>query len=84
LLREKPSLPNTKKVQLKEIIDLSICKDHRFIIWCVAGNLSMLSYFVPAFFLPTHATKIGLSPNQGSILVAVFSAVNVLGRIMSG
>lgn len=83
-MREKPSMPNTKKVQLKEIIDLSICKDHKFIIWCIAGNLSMLSYFVPAFFLPSHATKIGLSPNQGSILVAVFSAVNVLGRIISG
>ncbi|GAN02212.1 MFS general substrate transporter [Mucor ambiguus] len=84
LLKEKPNLPNAKKVQLKEMINLSICKDHKFIIWCIAGNLSMLSYFVPAFFLPSHATKIGLSPNQGSVLVAVFSAVNVLGRIISG
>ncbi|CAO0797602.1 unnamed protein product [Mucor circinelloides] len=84
LLREKPNMPNVKKVQLKEMINLSICKDHKFIIWCIAGNLSMLSYFVPAFFLPSHATKIGLSPNQGSVLVAVFSAVNVLGRIISG
>ncbi|KAL9557227.1 hypothetical protein PS6_001939 [Mucor atramentarius] len=84
LLKEKPNMPNVKKVQLKEMINLSICKDHKFIIWCIAGNLSMLSYFVPAFFLPSHATKIGLSPNQGSVLVAVFSAVNVLGRIISG
>ncbi|CEP16503.1 hypothetical protein [Parasitella parasitica] len=84
LLREKPGIPNAKKIQLKDMIDLSICKDRKFIIWCIAGNLSMLSYFVPAFFLPSHATKIGLSPNQGSILVAVFSAVNVLGRIISG
>ncbi|KAK4514594.1 Guanine nucleotide exchange factor for Cdc42p [Mucor velutinosus] len=84
LLKEKPNMPNAKKVQLKEMINLSICKDHKFIIWCVAGNLSMLSYFVPAFFLPSHATKIGLSPNQGSVLVAIFSAVNVLGRIISG
>ncbi|CAO3653572.1 unnamed protein product [Mucor fragilis] len=84
LLKEKPSMPNAKKMQLKEMINLSICKDHKFIIWCIAGNLSMLSYFVPAFFLPSHATKIGLSPSQGSVLVAVFSAVNVLGRIISG
>ncbi|KAI8636676.1 major facilitator superfamily domain-containing protein [Parasitella parasitica] len=84
LLREKPGMPNAKKTQLKDIINLSICKDRKFIIWCIAGNLSMLSYFVPAFFLPSHATKIGLSPSQGSMLVAVFSAVNVLGRIISG
>lgn len=84
LLREKPGLQNTKKTQLSEIIDLSICKDIKFVIWCIAGNLSMISYFIPAFYLPSHATKIGLSPSQGSVLVAVFSAVNVIGRILSG
>ncbi|ORZ19888.1 major facilitator superfamily domain-containing protein, partial [Absidia repens] len=67
-----------------DVIDFSICKDPKFIIWCVAGNLSMMAYFIPAFFLPSHATKLGLSPSQGSLLVAVFSAVNVIGRVMSG
>lgn len=84
LLREKPGLHNAKKTQLKQIVDISIFKDRNFIIWCVAGNLSMMSYFIPAFYLPSHATKIGLLPSQGSLLVAVFSAVNVLGRILSG
>jgi MFS family permease len=84
LLREKPGAHKVKKTNLKEIIDLSVCKDKKFIIWCIAGNLSMMSYFVPAFYLPSHATKIGLSPSQGSVLVAVFSAVNVVGRILSG
>ncbi|KAI9477776.1 MAG: major facilitator superfamily domain-containing protein [Benjaminiella poitrasii] len=85
LLKEKPGTTNTtKKTKLKEIVDLSVCKDSKFIIWCLAGNLSMLSYFVPAFYLPSHATKIGLTPSQGSVLVAIFSAVNVIGRIISG
>ncbi|KAI8087855.1 major facilitator superfamily domain-containing protein [Gilbertella persicaria] len=87
LLREKKSkLPGnaTKKFQLANMMDMSICKDSNFIIWCIVGNLSMLSYFIPAFYLPSHATKIGLKPSQGSTLVAVFSAVNVLGRIFSG
>jgi hypothetical protein len=44
----------------------------------------MLAYFVPAFYLPSHATKIGLTPSQGSILVSSFSAVNVIGRVISG
>lgn len=84
LLKEKPSAKKVKKTQLSDIVDLSLCKNSNFMIWCVAGNLSMLSYFIPAFYLPSHATKIGLSPSQGSVLVAVFSAVNVIGRIISG
>lgn len=84
LLREKPGAQKAKKTNLKEIVDLSVCKDKKFIIWCIAGNLSMMSYFIPAFYLPSHATKIGLLPSQGSLLVAIFSAVNVVGRILSG
>ncbi|CEG69104.1 hypothetical protein RMATCC62417_05242 [Rhizopus microsporus] len=84
LLKESPHMPKTKKKSLKEMVDTSVCKDVNFIIWCISGNLSMLGYFIPAFYLPSHATKIGLRPSQGSILVAAFSAVNVIGRIMSG
>ncbi|KAL4210827.1 MFS general substrate transporter [Rhizopus microsporus] len=84
LLKESPHMPKTKKKSLKEMVDTSVCKDVNFIIWCISGNLSMLGYFIPAFYLPSHATKIGLRPSQGSILVAAFSAVNVIGRIISG
>lgn len=84
LLKERPNAKNTKKVRLSEIIDFSVCKDSKFFIWCIAGNLSVMGYFVPVFYLPTHATKIGLSPTQGSVLISVFSAINVLGRILSG
>ncbi|CAO3659970.1 unnamed protein product [Rhizopus stolonifer] len=84
LLKESPNMPKPKTRELKSMIDTSICKDKTFIIWCISGNLSMLGYFIPAFYLPSHATKIGLRPSQGSILVASFSAINVLGRIMSG
>jgi MFS family permease len=84
LLKEKKPAISPKKANYRNMLDLSVCKDPKFIIWCVAGNLSMLSYFIPAFYLPSHATKIGLKPSQGSILVALFSAVNVAGRIISG
>ncbi|ORZ09610.1 major facilitator superfamily domain-containing protein, partial [Absidia repens] len=68
----------------RNVIDFKICKDSKFIIWCIAGNLSMMAYFVPVFYLPSHATKLGLLPSQGSMLVAVFSAVNIIGRVLSG
>ncbi|KAI9267807.1 major facilitator superfamily domain-containing protein, partial [Sporodiniella umbellata] len=85
LLKENPnSNPNKEKKKICSVIDTSICRDILFIIWCVSGNLSMMGYFIPAFYLPSHATKLGLSPSQGSVLVASFSAVNVLGRIISG
>ncbi|KAI8379759.1 major facilitator superfamily domain-containing protein [Radiomyces spectabilis] len=86
LLREKPKTQICPKstVQMRNIVDFSVCKDFKFIIWCIAGNLSMMAYFIPAFYLPSHATKLGLSPSQGSVLVAMFSAVNVIGRVLSG
>jgi hypothetical protein len=84
LLKESPTILTTKKKSFRNMIDTSICKDTTFIIWCISGNLSMLAYFVPAFYLPSHATKIGLTPSQGSILVSSFSAVNVIGRVISG
>ncbi|KAI8061246.1 major facilitator superfamily domain-containing protein [Thamnidium elegans] len=84
LLKEKPSTVPKKKLNFNAILDFSVCKDPKFVIWCIAGNLSIMAYYIPVFYLPTHATKIGLSPTQGSALVAVFSAINVFGRIFSG
>lgn len=84
LLKEKPNTVPKKKLNFNAILDFSVCKDPKFVIWCIAGNLSIMAYYIPVFYLPTHATKIGLSPTQGSALVAVFSAINVFGRIFSG
>ncbi|KAI8092883.1 major facilitator superfamily domain-containing protein [Halteromyces radiatus] len=82
-LNNKAELESVKKsIRWSDVVDFSICKDSKFVIWCVAGNLSMMAYFIPAFFLPSHATKLGLTPSQGSLLVAVFSAVNVIGRVI--
>ncbi|KAI8066797.1 major facilitator superfamily domain-containing protein [Gongronella butleri] len=82
LLKEKEV--HKVPLRLRHVIDIGLCKDVKFVIWCIAGNLNMLAYFIPAFYLPSHANKLGLLPSQGSTLVAVFSAVNVVGRILSG
>ncbi|ORX59712.1 MFS general substrate transporter [Hesseltinella vesiculosa] len=82
LLKEKEA--DKSPLRLRHVIDIGLCKDLRFVIWCVAGNLNMLAYFIPAFYLPSHTTKLGLPPSQGSMLVAIFSAVNVVGRVFSG
>ncbi|KAG0173312.1 hypothetical protein DFQ28_006025 [Apophysomyces sp. BC1034] len=53
LLKEKPEKMTSKgSIRIREIIDLSICKDRSFLIWCIAGNLSMMAYYIPAFYLP--------------------------------
>jgi hypothetical protein len=61
LLKEKKVKKNEgeeagvgKKPMMKwrDVIDFSIFKDSKFIIWSIAGNLSMMAYFIPAFFLP--------------------------------
>jgi hypothetical protein len=84
LLKENPKMPKAKSKRIRHMIDTSVFNDANFIIWCISGSLSMLGYFIPVFYLPSHATKLGLLPTQGSVLVASFSAVNVVGRIFSG
>ncbi|EIE89981.1 hypothetical protein RO3G_14692 [Rhizopus delemar RA 99-880] len=79
-----PKMPKAKSKRIRHMIDTSVFNDANFIIWCISGSLSMLGYFIPVFYLPSHATKLGLLPTQGSVLVASFSAVNVVGRIFSG
>ncbi|KAI8352062.1 major facilitator superfamily domain-containing protein [Blakeslea trispora] len=85
LLREKKKKEEEDvKVEPKPSIDLSICRNSKFIVWCVVGNLSYMSYYIPAFYIPSHATKLGLRPSHGSLLVSVFSGANVFGRLFSG
>lgn len=41
-----------RSTRWKDMIDFSICKEANFIILCLAINLSIMAYFVPAYFLP--------------------------------
>ncbi|KAI9263145.1 major facilitator superfamily domain-containing protein [Phascolomyces articulosus] len=83
LVRDRKPLSKQRK-KLSEIIRLDIFKNKNFRIWGLGALVQMLGYYIPFFFLPSYATWLGLSSDQGSSLVAVSSALNFVGRILAG
>lgn len=82
LIKERKKRPTTKS--LKDIFDLSVFKDMNFILWMCGSVISLMGYFIPYFFIPSHATYLGLSASQGSTLIAIMSACNFVGRVLVG
>lgn len=80
--RNPPAVRNRKK--LSQIVNFAVLKDTNFVLFCIASNVGLFGYFVPYFFLPSYASYLGLSASQGSALVAVSSACNFVGRVITG
>lgn len=80
--RNPPATRTRKK--FSQIINFSVCKDVNFLLFSVASDIGLFGYFIPYFFLPSYATYLGLSASQGSALVAVSSACNFVGRVVTG
>ncbi|KAI7852490.1 major facilitator superfamily domain-containing protein [Circinella umbellata] len=75
---------NESKVELKEIFDFKIMKDPSFVLWCIADIFMEAAYYVPYFYLPSHATYLGLSSSQGSALISIVSGMSFVGNLISG
>ncbi|KAL9544195.1 hypothetical protein MBANPS3_007744 [Mucor bainieri] len=80
--RNPPAVRNRKK--LSQIVNFAVLKDTNFVIFCIASNIGLFGYFVPYFFLPSYASYLGLDESKGSALVAVSSACNFVGRVITG
>ncbi|KIW90427.1 uncharacterized protein Z519_09072 [Cladophialophora bantiana CBS 173.52] len=65
-------------------LDLSLFKNLPFTAIFCAGAVGTFALFVPPFFLPLIAQRIGLSPSTGAGLVGAFNACTAVGRFVSG
>ncbi|KAI8147825.1 major facilitator superfamily domain-containing protein [Fennellomyces sp. T-0311] len=83
LVKDRNPLPKERK-KISDIIKLDVFKNKNFCIWIAGACIQMFGYYIPYFFLPSYATWLGLSDSEGSSLVAVSSAINFVGRILSG
>ncbi|ORX53053.1 MFS general substrate transporter [Hesseltinella vesiculosa] len=84
LIREKNPSKERKRKRLSDIFHFDVLKDANYVIYSVASVIGLLGYFVPYFYLPSYAGHIGLTSQQGSVLVAVASACNFFGRCLMG
>jgi nitrate/nitrite transporter NarK len=70
--------------QAKHLVDLTLFRDHRFLLLVAGAVIGCFPLFVPAFFLPSYATTIGLSSGQGAGLVAGYNVASLVGRLSFG
>ncbi|KAI8136872.1 major facilitator superfamily domain-containing protein [Fennellomyces sp. T-0311] len=81
----KDRVPRPKgRKKLGDIIKFDVFKNKKFCIWCAGAIIQMSGYFIPYFFVPSHATYLGLADSQGSSMIAVSAATNAIGRVVSG
>ncbi|KAI8636466.1 major facilitator superfamily domain-containing protein [Parasitella parasitica] len=78
-----PSSVRSRK-KLSQIVNFAVLKDANFVIFCIASNIGLFGYFVPYFFLPSYASYLGIDDSKSSALVAVSSACNFVGRVITG
>ncbi|ORX53124.1 MFS general substrate transporter [Hesseltinella vesiculosa] len=74
-----------KNQKLREIIRLSVFKSGNYWLWMIASCITLLGYFNPFYFLPSYGRYYaGMTDNQGSLLVAIISIFNFVGRASTG
>ncbi|KAK9719766.1 hypothetical protein K7432_004567 [Basidiobolus ranarum] len=84
LLVKRRSFPKKQSSSEKYVHDYSFFKTVRFWIFFGTGLFTGFSYLVPFFYMPTYAVFVGLSSNQGAVLVACANAASAVGRISTG
>ncbi|CAN8200121.1 unnamed protein product [Coccothraustes coccothraustes] len=83
--RRSPQPPAaTKKEPPQPLLDFSPLKDPLFFIFTWSFLFSHLAYFVPFFHLVARARTLGMSSRDGSYLIAVAGAAEVLSQPLSG
>ena len=60
--------------------DWSFALKPLFLVYCFANLAQGLGFFFPSLFLPSYASSIGLSAQQGAMLLSVMSAAQVVGQ----
>ena len=76
----RPRLPSSASNSTIPKTNWSFVSRPLFWVYCLANIAQGLGFFFPSLFLPSYATSIGLSTQQGAILLALMSGAQVLGQ----
>lgn len=60
--------------------DWSFATKPLFLVYCFANLAQGLGFFFPSLFLPSYASSIGLSARDGTMLLSIMSAGQVVGQ----
>lgn len=68
----------------EKIFDLSLLKSPTFLLFSCAGFLTLFGFFIPFMYLVDRATQLGISPDNGAMLLSVIGITNTIGRVICG
>lgn len=79
----KPRLPVYHPAG-RRTLSLTFLKTSTFWIYQLGNIIESFGFFVPGIYLPSYARTIGLSTISGTVAVALFNAMSVLGAVLLG
>lgn len=65
-------------------LDLSIFRNRNYVPLLLGAVFIQMGQFIPNTFLPEYCYTIGLDGKQVSIIMAIYGAVNIFGRLSAG
>ncbi|EGT50958.1 hypothetical protein CAEBREN_20523 [Caenorhabditis brenneri] len=69
---------------ISNMLSLHLLTEPTFLLFAISNCLTSVGFNSPLYFLPLHATKNGLTSDQGAKLLSTFGITNTLGRICFG
>lgn len=75
--------PETKET-MKEMLDFSLFTDVIFILFTISNFLTSIGFNIPYVFLVPRAKAMGLTTEEGSMLLSIVGIANTIGRIVLG
>ena len=77
--------PRGKKIRRKgKILDFTYFRDRQFTFMWLAQFFAMFGFFLPAMYGSTYAATLGLTQDQGAIVVGLTNFGSTLGRVLVG
>ncbi|XP_059141336.1 monocarboxylate transporter 14-like isoform X2 [Physella acuta] len=67
-----------------EMVDIKLLINPVFALLALSTFLTLLSFFIPYFYLPTKGRSIGMSDERASFLISIIGITNTVGRIICG
>lgn len=79
----KGRLPVSRRGVLKKD-ELNFFKRPLFYCFALTNLLEALGYYIPALYLPTYATSLGLSGTMGALILAANNLATIFGQLALG
>ncbi|KAL1916047.1 uncharacterized protein VTP21DRAFT_6051 [Calcarisporiella thermophila] len=83
-LLARPRISAAQRKQANKSFDLSLLRLPGFLSFIAFSFMNMFGYSQSFFFLPTYATSIGLTPEDGALFVGLMCGMNAISRILCG